>query len=148
MSADRRGFLKIVSHGAWAVCLGGFALIGERFLRPPGKVDLSRRVSLGPLSKLPPGGSKHLKKHDVYVFHGAQGLYALSGRCTHLGCSVLRTPEGFACPCHGARFDLQGAPLTGPATTPLVRLEIEVDGRQQIRVHLDRPIEPGARGRI
>jgi len=133
----------VVSQGVWALCLGGIALAAERFIRPPRRQDLTRRLAVGSLGQLPPGSSKHLKHRDVYLFHGPQGLYALSGRCTHLGCSVLRTPTGFSCPCHGARFDLAGTPTSGPASTPLTWYRVVVDPQRRVWVHLDEPIDPG-----
>jgi hypothetical protein len=42
-------------------------------------------------------------------------------RCTHQGC-VLREDEALGtwdCPCHGSRFDADGAVIQGPANTPL-----------------------------
>ena len=53
-------------------------------------------------------------------------FHALSARCTHSGCVV--PAGGAACPCHGSRFDLTGAVLQGPATTPLARYPISFDG--------------------
>lgn len=148
METERRGFLKLVSKGTWAFCLGGIAILSERFIRPPRNLDLSRRLPLGPLSQLPPGASKHLKNHDVYLFHGPQGLYAMSGRCTHLGCSILRTPEGFSCPCHGAQFDLNGTPTSGPASSPLTWYKVIVDRKRNIWLHLDEQAKPGTWTRI
>ncbi|MFD4550570.1 FAD-dependent oxidoreductase [Streptomyces sp. NPDC058466] len=48
-------------------------------------------------------------------------LHAVSARCTHLGCLVAfnRTERAWECPCHGSRFDPDGAVLQGPATQPL-----------------------------
>ena len=47
----------------------------------------------------------------------------LSARCTHLGCIVAFNPEAqtWDCPCHGSRFDLDGAVLEGPAVSSLAR---------------------------
>ncbi len=50
---------------------------------------------------------------------------AISLSCTHLGCPVR--PEaggGFACPCHGSRFDAAGRPVRGPAREPLARVAL------------------------
>ncbi len=50
-------------------------------------------------------------------------LHGVSLRCTHLGC-LLRfngAERSWDCPCHGSRFDVDGAVLEGPAVHPLER---------------------------
>jgi glycine/D-amino acid oxidase-like deaminating enzyme/nitrite reductase/ring-hydroxylating ferredoxin subunit len=56
--------------------------------------------------------------------HGA--LHAVSATCTHLGCTVRwnGAERSWDCPCHGSRFDLDGAVLTGPAVAPLDPVEV------------------------
>lgn len=57
---------------------------------------------------------------------------AFSPWCTHLGCAYrweLANHE-FTCPCHGSRFDRDGAVLSGPATRPLDRYQIRVTGKR------------------
>jgi glycine/D-amino acid oxidase-like deaminating enzyme/nitrite reductase/ring-hydroxylating ferredoxin subunit len=48
-------------------------------------------------------------------------LHGVSLRCTHLGCLVKfnAAERSWDCPCHGSRFDVDGAVLEGPATRPL-----------------------------
>ena len=48
-------------------------------------------------------------------------VHALSATCTHLGCQVAfnAAERSWDCPCHGSRFDIDGAVLEGPATRPL-----------------------------
>jgi glycine/D-amino acid oxidase-like deaminating enzyme/nitrite reductase/ring-hydroxylating ferredoxin subunit len=61
------------------------------------------------------------------VFRGADGsLYAVSLRCTHLGCLVRfnAAERSWDCPCHGSRFDVDGTVLEGPATKPLERKSV------------------------
>ena len=56
--------------------------------------------------------------------HG--GLHAVSAVCTHMGCIVQwNTAEAsWDCPCHGSRFDTDGAVLQGPAVDPLEPREL------------------------
>ncbi len=57
-------------------------------------------------------------------------------RCTHQGCPVEPQVsgddggalEGFLCPCHGGRFDKDGAVVSGPPKRPLAQTAI-VDGK-------------------
>lgn len=56
------------------------------------------------------------------VYRDEQGhLHAVSAACTHLGCEVAWNPaeQSWDCPCHGSRFDTDGAVIRGPATQPL-----------------------------
>jgi len=135
MEVDRRGFFDWLYKGVFAFCLAGVAILSERFIQPPRKQDLSQRILVGPPGQLPPGASRYLPEHDIYVFHGPMGLFAILGKCTHLGCSVLRTPEGFSCPCHGAHFDLNGEPLSGPAPRLLTWHRVSVDAKQRVWLH-------------
>jgi glycine/D-amino acid oxidase-like deaminating enzyme/nitrite reductase/ring-hydroxylating ferredoxin subunit len=56
------------------------------------------------------------------VYRDERGaLHAVSLRCTHLGC-LLRfnsAERTWDCPCHGSRFDVDGAVLEGPAARAL-----------------------------
>ncbi|MEA2671189.1 MAG: hypothetical protein QOG45_1409 [Chloroflexota bacterium] len=56
-------------------------------------------------------------------------VHALSAVCTHRGCLLEARAESLLCPCHGASFDLQGAPVDREyLTTPLPRLRSRVTG--------------------
>jgi glycine/D-amino acid oxidase-like deaminating enzyme/nitrite reductase/ring-hydroxylating ferredoxin subunit len=47
--------------------------------------------------------------------------HVVSARCTHLGCTVAwnGAERTWDCPCHGSRFDIDGAVREGPAVEPL-----------------------------
>ena len=49
---------------------------------------------------------------------------AVRGACTHQGCPVRIVTEGFACPCHGGQFNLEGLPVSGPPKAPLEALRV------------------------
>jgi nitrite reductase/ring-hydroxylating ferredoxin subunit len=91
-------------------------LVGDR-LKPPasrGADDLGRGTAMVARDGL---GRKGVYRDEDGVLH------AVSLRCTHLGC-LLRfnaAERSWDCPCHGSRFDVDGAVLEGPAQQPLER---------------------------
>lgn len=124
----RRDFLGLASLWS-AACAGLFALFGV--LRLPKAAVLSSpskkfRVTL-PESMMqgepfqPPGRS-------VALFRDAEGVYAVSTICTHLGCVVKTAGGGFECPCHGSTFALDGTVTKGPAPHALPWLQVDSDG--------------------
>src|SRR5438477_4013035 len=46
------------------------------------------------------------QKNAVWLVRDANGIYALSTVCTHLGCTPnwLETEQKFKCPCHGSGY--------------------------------------------
>jgi glycine/D-amino acid oxidase-like deaminating enzyme/nitrite reductase/ring-hydroxylating ferredoxin subunit len=56
----------------------------------------------------------------------AGGLHAVSPVCTHLGCHVAfnASEKSWDCPCHGSRFDIDGAVLNAPAVRGLTRRNV------------------------
>jgi Rieske Fe-S protein len=137
---ERRRFLE---YTGWALAGGGLVWVVSRFVRPQPVTDLSRRITVCSANELPGGAALHLPELNIHVLHGDSGLYALSGRCSHLGCSVLKQPEGFSCPCHGGRFDQLGQPTAGPPTRPLTWVKLTIGADHTIVLHLDQQVEPG-----
>lgn len=59
----------------------------------------------------------------------APGEYIVTAtECTHQGCGVQRSGDGFSCPCHGSRFALDGSVERGPASDPLPLYDWVVNG--------------------
>ncbi len=84
-----------------------------------------------PLSELEPAGFVQVELgSNGFLLHrdAAGALAAVTLTCTHQGCGISKRRDELVCPCHGSRFDLQGAVLNGPATEPLPRYEVEVAG--------------------
>jgi cytochrome b6-f complex iron-sulfur subunit len=60
-----------------------------------------------------------LEDHNLYIYRDHEGIKALSAVCTHLGCILEKSTEGFECPCHGSCYNLRGEVLSGPAPRDL-----------------------------
>ncbi len=119
--------------GGLAAGLGGVVL--WRFLdwRPPPPAP----QLFEPLPQ--PAGQRPVLRQAGQILLVQQGerAWALSARCSHLGCGVSPADDGqgLICPCHGSRYDLSGAPLRGPAEEPLAPLHVEAlpDGGFRVR---------------
>jgi len=55
-----------------------------------------------------------------------------SNRCMHLGCPVVATLQGFACPCHGGQYNTNGQRTAGPPIRPLDRFQWEIRDNNQL----------------
>jgi carotenoid phi-ring synthase / carotenoid chi-ring synthase len=63
-----------------------------------------------------------------FVRRVAEGFEAKSSRCTHMGCPVALVREGFVCPCHAGRYDLDGAVVSGPPPAGLSQMQVVQQG--------------------
>jgi Rieske Fe-S protein len=85
------------------------------------------------LADVPAEGALVLPSHRCAIVRRGPDVTAIDLTCTHLGCTVKGTPEGFACPCHGSRFGPGGEVRKGPAERPLARLAaLARDGRVRV----------------
>lgn len=124
----RRDFLGLAALGATAAALL-FSLFG--MLRLPKAAVLSspsKRFSVTLPDVLADGEAFVPEGRSVAVFRDAEGVFAISTICTHLGCVVKANADGFECPCHGSRFAGDGAVTKGPAPAPLPWLKVTADG--------------------
>ena len=82
---------------------------------------------------VPVGGGRIISDQEVVVTQPAEGDFkAFTAVCTHQGCIVGKVENGeILCPCHGSAFSIDdGSVVTGPATAPLDKVEITVEGDQ------------------
>lgn len=126
----RRDFLKLAS----AAVLTAAGLLGLdglfRFLDTQTEPSPKTDFDLGLPAKYPLGSRTVVPDVPALLVRSEVGFSALSLVCTHLGCTVESQLDGFTCPCHGSRFDLQGSVTRGPASKPLnsLRTGITSDG--------------------
>jgi cytochrome b6-f complex iron-sulfur subunit len=87
---------------------------------------------LAKVSSVPVGSSfsAELDGNAIIISQPTEGSYtAFSAVCTHQGCLVIGQDDALYCPCHGSEFsNTTGDATVGPATTPLAKIEIKVDG--------------------
>jgi len=122
----RRDFLKLASKAvltaAGLLGLGGLFRFLDTQTEPSPQTDFD----LGLPAKYPLGSRTVLADVPALLVHSLGGFSALSLVCTHLGCTVESQVDGFACPCHGSRFDLKGNVSRGPAGKPLNSLKTAI----------------------
>jgi cytochrome b6-f complex iron-sulfur subunit len=128
--APRRSALTILLWSSLATIAAPVLYVVARFLRPP-EAGPANAVA-GTVAELGEHPARILKVGgaDAIVMRDAHGdLYALNLRCTHAGCNVGWNPanDGFACPCHGGRYDRNDDVLKGPPRKPLQRLTVTLD---------------------
>ncbi len=127
---SRRDFLKLA--GTTVLSISGLLGLGGLFRFLDTQTDPSPQTDfdLGSPGKYPLNSQTVLPDVPALLIHSQAGFTALSLLCTHLGCTVESKPDGFACPCHGSRFDQQGNVTRGPAGKPLnsLRTGITSDG--------------------
>ncbi len=83
-----------------------------------------------------------VKGERLAVYRDREGrLRAVSAVCTHLGCLVKfnDAERTWDCPCHGSRFDTDGAVLAGPAIHPLAQRDVSDSPAQQPVDRADAP---------
>ena len=120
--------------GATAILAAGGVL---RFLDYEGEPPAKKQFDLGPPSKYAQDSRTVFPDVPALLIHAKGQFVALSLVCTHLGCTVDESPDGFACPCHGSHYDAHGAVLRGPAAQPLRRLRLETDATGNLILHTD-----------
>lgn len=134
---SRRDFLKLTRDGL--LYLSGLLTLGGllRFLDFQTESAPKTRFELGSAEDYPLDSRTLLEEIPAVLLHTESGFSALSLVCTHLGCSVETDAQGFACPCHGSRFDADGKVMHGPALKHLTLLRIEVTGDNQLILYTE-----------
>jgi cytochrome b6-f complex iron-sulfur subunit len=130
-SISRRDFLKLTLDSL--LVFGGLLGLGGliRFLSYKTEPPQPTEFDLGLAENYQPDSVTTFPEIPAVLIHRDSGFTALSLVCTHLGCTVEVQFDGFACPCHGSRFNSSGYPVKGPAVAPLKTLRVEqtTDGK-------------------
>jgi Rieske Fe-S protein len=101
---------------------------GASMLNACGASIPSQAVVYGGPDTLVIGTPQRLTGYDVFVVRSEQGIAAISGRCTHLGCGVSAVAGGaFHCGCHGSEYAADGTVTHGPAGHDLTWFAVRIE---------------------
>jgi cytochrome b6-f complex iron-sulfur subunit len=130
-SADglgRRDFLSEIAAGALGIAGLGALTVTYRYLSPNALFEPPMTFRAGSPDLYPMNSVTFLQDQQVYIVRVAEGFYAVSAVCTHLGCITQWKPdqETIACPCHGSKFKEDGTKIAGPAPRPLPHFAIKL----------------------
>jgi Rieske Fe-S protein len=145
-SISRRDFIKMTTAAvgtfiAAAVGLPAIAYLIEPSLKagsadswiPLGKLDGFEigKPSLATFTRSKVNGwEKAVDSYGVFVLRKSETeVLAFSNKCTHLSCRVNwnQDLQQYTCPCHDARFDIEGKIVYGPPPRPLDTYETKVE---------------------
>ncbi len=153
---SRRDFLKFTTGAIGGVITISVALPVAGYLLDPAlrKQEGEGWVNIGKLEDIPigtpypfsftrtkvNGWERTSSTYGGFVLRRSedpQDLLILSSRCTHLSCRVNWNEEAqaYICPCHDAKFSLEGDVLDGPPPRPLDRYdEFDIDDEGNLRI--------------
>jgi len=114
------------------------------FIKPRATYGQPQRFNIGKPDEYPPGTRISLDTRRVCIVREGNKMAAISTTCTHLGCIVGIAETGFACPCHGSRFDQDGNVTGGPAPRPLPWFKVSLAPNGEIEIDKDTQVEPGS----
>jgi len=137
----RRAVLKLGLTASGVLAAGGIV----EYLQCPAGAGPVVVFELERPEAYPAGSATQVTAAGAWLVRDADGLYAISTRCPHLGCTVERQASGFQCPCHGSQFALDGALRRGPATRPLSYLKLTVSDQGRLVLHSDQAVQPADR---
>ena len=124
----RRDFLGLAALGSMAAALGLSILGMLKLPKAAVSATQAKKFNVSVPDTLAEGEPFIPPGRNVAVFRDAEGVYAISTVCTHLGCIVKATADGFDCPCHGSGFTRDGTVRKGPAPQPLPWLKVSNNG--------------------
>ena len=135
---NRRSFIKKAAIGIVTAEIG--YLLYDSLKTKEAKEDSNKLFKVGNINSF--------EKDKMYPFTAGKfylsiledgGMLALSIKCTHLGCMVQVSKNGFECPCHASAFDKFGEVLSPPATRALDIFPIKI-AKGEIVVDTNKPI--------
>ncbi|NOZ86988.1 MAG: ubiquinol-cytochrome c reductase iron-sulfur subunit [Deltaproteobacteria bacterium] len=130
-ATNRRDFLSLAGTTLLGTC-GLMTVAGISALAVPEvAAGKPKRFPIGAPGDFRMNTLTFLRERDLFIKRTEKGVVAFSAICTHLGCIVQKSDQGFMCPCHGARYDESGRVTKGPARRDLPKYKVwlKADGK-------------------
>jgi len=120
-----------IAGGLGALASLVFIVPVVKFLSPQ-KIEARADKVIINKSDIPYGAAMEVSYNStplIVINRKGKGLIALSRVCTHLGCLVgfNREDQDLVCPCHAAKYSLEGNVISGPAPRALKSYPIQVE---------------------
>lgn len=91
--------------------------------------EFGGKFVVGKVEDFEDGSVATIRAGKFFLARQGSEFKALYQVCTHLGCLVRQTQDGYACPCHGSKFSKDGELIASPAPRDLDEFAVEiVDG--------------------
>jgi Rieske Fe-S protein len=144
---SRRDFIKLTTAAAGTImgAVAGIPMIAYLIDPALRESKTGKAVAIGKLTEIPVGKpfpfsftitkvngwERTANSYGGFIIRKSEApedIVILSSRCTHLSCRVNWSDEanGFLCPCHDAKFGMQGEVLDGPPPEALGHFEFEI----------------------
>jgi len=128
-SVTRREFLYyawLSSLAAFAAGSGGATLA---FAYPRFKEgEFGGKFVVGKVEEFEDGSVTTIRDGKFFLVRQGNEFKALYQVCTHLGCLLRHSEEGFTCPCHGSKYTQDGTLISSPASRDMDEFVVEVVG--------------------
>ncbi len=110
-----------------------------------GEAKPSKLRKICNIMELRSGRAKEMDDPPMILVRTRKGLAAFDIACTHKRQDLAVVPDGsaIACPLHNSQFDLEGRPMTGPASRSLKRYFVSVDEDGDVYVDNSRRMKRG-----
>lgn len=143
---SRRDFMGKVCVGSFVGAIAACAVGAANAVKPSVTPDPSEKFKIGMPEDYLEGAIVNFEEENVLLFRDKEGIHAISTVCTHLGCIVAYDEaKGFACPCHGSKFDKSGEVTHGPAPVSLSWLEVAPLPSGQLAVDRSKTVPMGTK---
>jgi cytochrome b6-f complex iron-sulfur subunit len=143
-TVNRRQFFLKLGLGSLSIAAAGTVAFAYQYLEPNVLYEPSPVVNVGKPERYAPDSVTLDVNAGIYIIRSQEGFFSLSAVCTHLGCLTTWQPEinTITCPCHGSKFDRDGAVIDGPAPKPLLWLKMSMNDDGELIVDRATKVPP------